>query len=102
MSNFKYFNIFANYQKYLEKDQELREVNAKTTMHKKEHLRVNYKNILQDIIVHYLHRIFICLILFQKIRVLVRNIEQYAKEATIKLQIMHCDLSQSNSRLICI
>ncbi|XP_016987213.1 translin [Drosophila rhopaloa] len=54
MSNFVNLDIFSNYQKYIDNEQELRE----------------------------------------NIRIVVREIEHLAKEAQIKLQIIHSDLSQ--------
>ncbi|KAH8401971.1 hypothetical protein KR009_008956 [Drosophila setifemur] len=54
MSNFVNMDIFSNYQKYIDNEQELRE----------------------------------------NIRIVVREIEQLAKEAQIKLQVIHSDLSQ--------
>ncbi|KAI8117483.1 hypothetical protein FF38_13327 [Lucilia cuprina] len=54
MSNFINLNIFENYQKYIDNEQEIRE----------------------------------------KIRVVVREIEHLAKEATIQLQIIHSDLTK--------
>ncbi|ALC48218.1 trsn [Drosophila busckii] len=54
MSNFVNMDIFSNYQKHIDKEQEIRE----------------------------------------NIRIVVREIEQLSKEATITLQVMHADLSK--------
>ncbi|XP_037949811.1 translin [Teleopsis dalmanni] len=54
MSNFVNMDVFANYQKYIDNEQEIRE----------------------------------------NIRTVVREIEQLAKESTIQLQIIHCDLKK--------
>lgn len=57
MSNFVNMEVFSNYQKYIDNEQELRE----------------------------------------SIRIVVREIEHLAKDATIHLQIIHSDLSKINS-----
>ncbi|XP_023170809.1 translin [Drosophila hydei] len=54
MSHFVNMEVFSNYQKYIDHEQELRE----------------------------------------NIRIVVREIEHLAKEATIQLQVIHCDLSK--------
>ncbi|EDW61743.1 translin [Drosophila virilis] len=57
MSHFVNMEVFSNYQKYIDNEQELRE----------------------------------------NIRIVVREIEHLAKEATIQLQVIHCDLSKINN-----
>lgn len=72
MSNFVNMELFSNYQKYIDNEQELREV-------------CETPNPWNKILIVY----------FQNIRIVVREIEHLAKEAQIKLQVIHSDLSQS-------
>lgn len=72
MSNFVNMDIFSNYQKYIDNEHELREVCETANPWKT-----------------------LSIVYFQNIRIVVREIEHLAKEALIKLQVIHSDLSQS-------
>lgn len=77
MSNFVNLSIFENYQKYIDNEQEIREVR---------------KSFSRFILGHTKSETHI--LSFQRIRLVVREIEQLAKEATIQLQVIHCDLTK--------